>query len=97
MGLKEEFDQLYKNNYIGDVRDKIVEWVEEKLREQEGKFVGENYTHRIYSIGYEEAIDDAIAWFGDELDRLIRTKQIDMIHTNLDKIMEDAKKKLKEK
>lgn len=41
--------------------------------------------------------DDVINWFGDELDRLVRTQQIDMIHTDITKIISDAKNELKEK
>lgn len=40
---------------------------------------------------YDAGINDAIDWFGEELDRLVRTQQIDMIHTNIDKIISDAK------
>ena len=94
-----ELPEFIDSTYVPKFLDSAIwQWIEERLK-KEHDVVLEMCSQQDYTRkwAHNKAIDDAIAWFGDELDRLIRTKQIDMIHTNLDKIMEDAKKKLKEK
>lgn len=41
----------------------------------------------------EIIIETMISIFIEELDRLVRTKQIEMVHTSVDKIKEDIKRR----